>query len=167
MAVRVRAAGPDDQSVIAGLVRQARLNPRDLRWSRFVVAERERDRAVVAVAQVRVYPDGTRELASLVVQPARRSLGVATSLVDALMAAEDEAVYTVIDRRFIGHFAKWGFEEVDPATLPRSLARVYRMGRMVAAVGSVLRRQRIRLVPLRRPATGADPGHRLTTNPRT
>jgi len=56
MAVRVRAAGPDDQSVIAGLVRQARLNPRDLRWSRFVVAER--DRAVVGVAQVRVYPDG-------------------------------------------------------------------------------------------------------------
>jgi N-acetylglutamate synthase-like GNAT family acetyltransferase len=88
----------------------------------------------------------------MVVEPESRGHGIATRMVDALLADEQAPVYTLIDRRFVDHFARWGFARIDPRQLPRSVSRVYRIGRVVTAVGSVLRRQRIRILPLLRPA---------------
>lgn len=149
-AATVRWARADDQPVITAMVRRARLNPVGLQWQRFVIAER--DGRAIGVAQLRRHFDGCNELASLVVEPDSRGHGTATQLVDALLADERAPVYTLIDRRFVGHFARWHFTPVDPRELPRSVSRVYRTGRMVTAVGSVLRRKRIRIVPLLRPA---------------
>jgi amino-acid N-acetyltransferase len=148
--VTVRWAVKADQPHITAMVRRARLNPADLRWERFVIAER--DGHPVGVAQLRRHVDGATELASLVVEPECRGRGVAIRMVEALLADEQAPVYTLIDRRFVDHFARWGFARVDPRQLPRSVSRVYRIGRVVTAVGSVLRRQRIQIVPLLRPA---------------
>ena len=145
-----RAAHEEDQQVIGAMVRRARLNPADLRWERFVVAER--DGHPVGVAQLRRHRDDTIELASLVVAPEVRRQGVAARMVDALLADERAPVYALIDRRYVEHFARWGFAPVDPGQLPHPLSRGYRVGRLVTAVGSVLRRQRIRIVPLLRPS---------------
>ena len=73
-------------------------------------------------------------------------------MVDTLLADEQAPVYTLVDRRFVEHFTRWGFAPVDPRELPRSVSRAYRIGRAVTAVGSVARRQRIRIVPLLRSA---------------
>jgi N-acetylglutamate synthase-like GNAT family acetyltransferase len=154
--VTVRRAGQEDQAAIIALVRHARLNPRGLAWPRFVVAETDRD--IVGVAQVRLHPDGARELASLVVQSASRGQGIATAMIDALLAEERGEVYTLIDRRFRRHFERWGFRAVDPDQLPRSVSRVYRVGRVVTAIGALLRRERIRIMPLMRStSTGQSP----------
>jgi amino-acid N-acetyltransferase len=146
----VRRARPDDQPVITAMVRRARLNPAGLHWEQFVVGER--DGRAVGVAQLRRHPDGAKELASLVVEPRARGHGIATQLVDALLAGETAAVYALIDRRFAGHFARWGFRQVGPGELPRSVSRTYLIGRAVTTLGSLLRWQRIRIVPLLRPA---------------
>jgi len=148
----VRRATESDQAEITASVRGARLNPRNLHWERFVVAER--DGRLVGVAQVRQYADGVRELASLAVHPPVRGLGVGTALVDALLAGDDEPTYAIVDRRYAPHYARWGFGPVSPRALPRSVARVYRIGRIVTAVGSTLRPERIRLIPLHRPGRG-------------
>ena len=74
-------------------------------------------------------------------------------MVDALLAGETAAVYALIDRRFADHFARWGFRQVRPGELPRPVSRTYLIGRAVTTLGSLLRRQRIRIVPLLRPAT--------------
>jgi amino-acid N-acetyltransferase len=148
--VVVRRARPDDQPVITAMVRRARLNPAGLHWEQFVVGERA-GRAV-GVAQLRRHSDGTNELASLVVEPGAREHGIATQMVDALLAGETAAVYALIDRRFVGHFARWGFSQVGRGELPRSVSRIYLIGRVVTTLGSLLRRQRIRIVPLVRPA---------------
>ena len=132
------------------MVRRARLNPAGLQWEQFVVGER--DGRAVGVAQVRRYSDGTKELASLVVEPGARGHGVATQMVDTLLDGETAAVYTLIDRRFVGHFARWGFGQVGRSELPPSVSRIYLIGRVVTTLGSLLRRQRIRIVPLLRPA---------------
>jgi len=154
--VTVRKAGQEDQAAIAALVRQARLNPRDLAWARFVVAET--DQEIVGVAQVRLHPDGAHELASLVVQASLRGQGIATALIDALLAEKYGEVYTLIDRRFGPHFERWGFRAVDPGQLPRSVSRIYRVGRAVTTVASLLRREPIRIVPLKRsPSIGKSP----------
>ena len=131
------------------MVRRARLNPANLDWRRFVIAER--DGHAVGVAQLRRHSDGAIELASLIVEPDVRGHGIAGQMVDALLAEEQAPVYTLIDRRFAEHFTRWGFAPVDPSRLPRSVARVYRIGQVVTGFGSVVRRQRIRIVPLLRP----------------
>ena len=148
--VTVRRAREDDQPVIAAMVRGARLNPAGLHWQRFVVAECEGD--ALGVAQLRRHSDGAIELASMVVDADSRGRGIATQMVDALLADEPAPVYTLIDRRFVGHFTRWGFAPVEAGQLPRTVARVYLIGRVVTAVGSILRRQRICIVPLLRPA---------------
>jgi amino-acid N-acetyltransferase len=148
--VVVRRARPDDQPVITAMVRRARLNPAGLHWEQFVVGER--DGRVVGVAQLRRHSDGTKELASLAVEPGAREHGIATQMIDALLADETAAVYALIDRRFVDHFARWGFRQAGPSELPRSVSRIYLIGRAVTTLGSLLRRQRIRIVPLLRPA---------------
>jgi amino-acid N-acetyltransferase len=159
----VRRATADDQTAIIRLVREARLNPRSLRWERFVVG----------AAQVRRHPDGSRELASLVVRRQDRGHGVAGAMIDTLLADEPGPVFTVVDRRYAEHFRSWDFDPVDPARLPPSMRTQLRIGRVVTGVGSLLLRRRIRLQPLRRPpATRTDDpppcGHSAapcTTNP--
>ena len=153
MRIDIRPAREQDQAAITAMIRQARLNPANLHWSRFVVAER--DRRIVGVAQVRRHSDGAHELASLAVEPSARGHQVATRLVDALLRDQAAAVYTLIDRPFVGHFRRWGFAEIVPRQLPRSVRRVYRTGRVVTTVAAILVRRRIRIVPLRRPAARA------------
>ena len=150
MYAMVRPAQAADQPVISAMVRRARLNPSGLRWDRFVIGER--DGRTIGIAQVRKYSDGTKELASLVVEPGEREHGIATQMVDALLAEETGPVYALIDRRFISHFTRWDFRPVDPRELPRAISRTYLIGRVVTAIGSMLRRQRIRIVPLLRSA---------------
>jgi amino-acid N-acetyltransferase len=146
---RVRHATAGDQTAISRLVHQARLNPRSLDWRRFVIAEAAG--APIGVAQLRRHPDGSRELASLVVLAEHRDRGVAGRMIDALLNDEPGPVFTLVDRRYAQHFTRWDFHPVDPADLPRSIARQLRIGRLVTAIGSLLLRRRIRLLPLRRP----------------
>jgi amino-acid N-acetyltransferase len=145
----LRSARPGDQGAITAIVRQARLNPFRLNWSRFVVAER--DREIVGVIQVREHRDGTLELASLVVHPACRGHGVSTRLIDTALAGVHAEVFTVLDDRYTARFRRWGFLPVEPGRLPRPVWWTYRIGRVVTAGAALLGGRRIRLVPLRRP----------------
>jgi Acetyltransferase (GNAT) family len=85
--VVVRRARSDDQPVITAMVRRARLNPAGLHWEQFVVGER--NGRPVGVAQLRRHSDGAKELASLAVEPGAREHGIATQMVDALLAGRD------------------------------------------------------------------------------
>jgi N-acetylglutamate synthase-like GNAT family acetyltransferase len=147
--VEIRPAREQDQTAITAMIRRARLNPADVQWPRFMVAEQ--GGRIVGVGQVRVHADGAHELASLAVAPASRGNGVATGLVDALLRDQTTEVYTLIDRPFVEHFRRWGFQRIDAGQLPRSVRRVHRVGRLVTALASVIVRRRIRIVPLRRP----------------
>jgi N-acetylglutamate synthase-like GNAT family acetyltransferase len=145
---RIRRATVDDQAAIIRLVHQARLNPRGLDWRRFVIAEA--GDTPIGVAQVRRHPDGSQELASLVVLSEHRNRGIAGDMIDALLTDEPGPVYMLVDRRYAQHFTRWNFHRVDPADLPRSMAWQLRIGRLVTAIGSLLIRRRVRLLPLRR-----------------
>jgi amino-acid N-acetyltransferase len=150
VAERIRPATAGDQAEIGRLVRQARLNPRALDWRAFVIAEA--DDNPVGVAQVRRHPDGSRELASLVVVPAHRERGIAALMIDALLRNEGHTVFTLLDRRYAEHFTRWGFQPIPASELPKSMKRQLRLGQVVTGIGSLIRRQRIRLLPMYRPS---------------
>jgi N-acetylglutamate synthase-like GNAT family acetyltransferase len=67
----LRPDRPEDGPVIRRMIREARLNPFGLHIPRFWVAEVQGQ--VVGAVQIRPHRDGSRELASLVVDPAWRA----------------------------------------------------------------------------------------------
>ena len=144
----IRLARAADQADITALVREARLNPRGLHWSRFLVGDD--DGRIVGVAQVRLHSDGARELASLVGKPEYRGQGLAGHLIDGLVSSDHGRMHMLVDRPFADYFQRWGFHPTNPRSLPGSMSRQYRIGRVVTSIGSLILRRRIRIVPLER-----------------
>jgi N-acetylglutamate synthase-like GNAT family acetyltransferase len=146
----LRKATENDQAAITALVRQARLNPRGLAWPAFLVADR--DGEVVGAVQLRPHDDGARELASLVVRPDHRGHGIGMALLDRLLADEPGTVYVVTEREHAEPYERRGFSAATSSSLPRSMRRQLRIGRVATAILSIPAQRRIRLVPLRRAA---------------
>jgi hypothetical protein len=67
-------------------------------------------------------------------------------MLDALLADETAAVYALIDRRLVGQFAPLGVQTGRSQRAPAE-SRTYLIGRAVTTLGSLLRRQPIRIVP--------------------
>lgn len=125
---RLRPARPEDQAVIRRLVRQARLNPFDLHWSRFWVVEIAGQ--VVGAGQIRRHRDGSRELASLVVDPAWQGRGLGTMLVQALMAQEPGPLYLVCRAELEGFYRRFGFRRLSRQEMPPFFRWIDRIARL-------------------------------------
>jgi amino-acid N-acetyltransferase len=136
--LRVRRAGPADEAAIQALVRSERLNPTDLRWANFVVAcDGEQ---IVGAVQMRHHRDGSQELGSLVVAPGQRGRGVATRLIDALLAGFTGPVHMVTQRRHAAHFERWGFRPVGALRAPLAVRLNWLIGQSMT-LWSLLRRR--------------------------
>jgi len=149
--ISIRPATAADQGAIAGLIREVRLNPRDLDWRRFVVAA-DTGAGLVGCAQVRVHATGTHELASVAVTAARRRSGIGGRLVEAILAREPDVIYLMTRRETASYFERFGFRRIAPAEAPADFRRQFRIGQVFTTIISPLARRWIRIVPmLRRP----------------
>jgi N-acetylglutamate synthase-like GNAT family acetyltransferase len=146
--LHIRPALASDQAIIVELVRRARLNPRNLDWQRFLVAEE--GGAVVGIRQVKVHQAGTREIASGFVLPEYRRRGISTRLMSTLLQRETGALYLMCDRERSRYYEAFGFRRVPSRELPADFRREYYIGRVVTTLLSVPARRLIRIVPLRR-----------------
>jgi len=146
--ISIRPATLADQDRISGLIREARLNPRDLDWQRFVVADAEG--TLVGCAQVRVHARGTRELASVAVTPNRQGSGIGGRLVEAILAREPGVVYVMTRRETEGYFERFAFRRIEAAEAPSDFRRQFRIGQVITTVVSPLAGRWIRMVPMRR-----------------
>jgi amino-acid N-acetyltransferase len=116
MPIEIRPATADDQESIVALVRSERLNPTGLHWQKFVVAE-DAGR-IVGAAQIRKYKDGSRELASLVVEPSWREQGLATRMIETLLASEPGRLFVITSERRSAYLRAGGFRR-QIAVVPR------------------------------------------------
>jgi N-acetylglutamate synthase-like GNAT family acetyltransferase len=148
--ISIRPAIAADQEPISGLIREARLNPRDLDWRRFVVADARG--TLVGCAQIRVHARGTRELASVAVTPRLQGSGIGGRLVESILAQEPGTVYLMTRRETAGYFERFGFGRIAAADAPSDFRRQFRIGQVITTLISPLARRRIRIVPMRRPA---------------
>ena len=117
---RIRPALAADGPAIHRLVNDARLNPRDLDWRRFLVAEVAG--AVVACAQVRVHGGGSRELASVAVAADHRGTGLGRAISEAAIAGEPvRPLYLYTESRTVPFWERFGFGLIDGEDVPSDL----------------------------------------------
>ena len=149
MTPAIRPATAGDVPAIRALIREARLNPRDLAWRRFLVADDAG--VVVACAQVRVHGRGSRELASVAVATSHRGHGLGRAIAEATIAREPfRPLYLYTESRTAAFWERLGFTAVEGDDVPLDMRAALRIGRLATAIYSVVVRQRLRIVALRR-----------------
>lgn len=150
LAVVVRRATERDQQAIRALVHSERLNPTGLNWPNFLVAATEG--CIVGAVQMRKHADGSRELGSLVVAKEARGQGVASRMIDAMLAGDPDPVWLITPAPNAGAYSKWGFKQIETRAAPAKVRRNHLMGSLVRVISFVMRRPMRRLVILERPA---------------
>lgn len=110
-----RPARAEDQGLIRAWIRRYGLNPLSSGWRRFTLVSRSVDGPVVAIGQIKVHDDGSRELASIAVAEAERGRGVARALIERLLADEPGEIYLTCAPRLCAFYEPFGFVEVHGA----------------------------------------------------
>ena len=147
----IRRARAADQADITALhPARGPINPRGLGRGSVVADD---DGRIVGVAQFRLHSDGAP--ASLRPLWSSRSTAVkalASHLIGGLVSGDHARMHMLVDRPFAAHYQRWGFQPTNPRSLPGSMSRQYRIGRVVTSIGSLILRRRITMsVPLERP----------------
>ncbi len=123
----IRPARAAEDAVIRSLIRAERLDPLNVHWENFLVAEAHG--RIIGIGQVKPYP-GARELGSLVVAADRRETGVGAALITALIAREHGPLYLFCLAFREPYYAKFGFRSITADQVPASLQKKYRVGQV-------------------------------------
>jgi amino-acid N-acetyltransferase len=106
-----------------------------LNWPNFIVAEE--GGAVVGIGQVKAHGDGSRELASLVVVPARQGSGIGSSLIRTLLASYPGVLHLTCRRELHGYYERFGFRRLDRAEYPPYFARMIPLVNLIGRLGGL------------------------------
>jgi N-acetylglutamate synthase-like GNAT family acetyltransferase len=123
----IRPATEVDQRTIRRLIAEARINRMSLNWPNFVVAQDDDSDggAIVGVGQVKAHGDGSRELASIAVIPARQRQGIGRAIIETLLAREADAVlYLTCRRELETYYVRFGFRHLDAPDYPPYFRRI-------------------------------------------
>ena len=130
MPLTIRPATQADQETIRRLIKEAGINRMNLKWPNFVVAED--GGAIAGIGQVKTHGDGTRELASIAVIPARQSQGIGGAIIKALLVREQGVVHLTCRRQLQGYYERFGFRRLEPAEFPPYFKRLLPIINVVA-----------------------------------
>lgn len=153
--IEIRPAVEADGATIRSMVREARLVPTNLHWSRFLVAEE--GELIVGIQQVKVHKGGTREVASRAVRPQFRRRGIGTELMRAALARESGPLYLRCNEEWARYYERFGFRRVEPTGLPTDFRRDYRVGTTIVAIRFLFARRKLRFIPMKRDGYRARP----------
>ena len=126
VAFRLRPACVEDERILRSLVRKEHLNPMGIHWPRFTVAVDQND-MVIGCAQVKVHFDGSRELASLVVDESWRGEGIARALITSLLNEHPGVIYLTCTARLEPLYQHFGFRTLSAGEMPPYFRRIYRL----------------------------------------
>ena len=121
----IRPARADEEPIIRSMIKRERLDPLNVHWQNFLVAEEERH--LVGIGQIKPYPGG-RELGSLIVVPERRRSGVAAAIIRALIARENEPLVLFCLTFRERYYSRFGFRRATLRDLPASFKFKYALG---------------------------------------
>ena len=144
MPITLRPATVADQKPIRDLIHAVGINPTNLNWERFIIAES--DGEFTGCVQIKPHSGGLRELASLAVKPDQQGQGIGGQLIRALSEHERGELYLMCRSNLATYYESFGFKVVDPAQVPGSFKLQMRFGRLLAKLTrfeglSVMRRE--------------------------
>lgn len=91
------------------MIHRAQINPTGLDWRHFIVAVDGRDR-LVGCGQVKQHKDGSRELASIAVEPEWRHQGVASNIIYHLLALYPGRLFLTCRANLGPFYERFGFQ---------------------------------------------------------
>ncbi len=104
----------------------------NLHWEHFILAVDEQGQ-MIGCGQIKTHRDGSRELASIAVEPCCRGQGVARALIERLMAGAKPPLYLTCRGSLIPLYEKFDFRVVgstkDMPPYFRLIARIFRIVR--------------------------------------
>jgi N-acetylglutamate synthase-like GNAT family acetyltransferase len=156
--VVIRVASAADQPAIRRIVRDANINPFSLDWRRFLVAER--DGRIIGVGQVKPHGDGSRELASIAVLPDWRGRGIASAVIQALLARESGPLYLTCRSPLESFYLRFGFQRIERDEMSPYFRRISWVANPPRFVARLFGQSEIWILIMKRYATpvSASPG---------
>jgi len=148
MNITIRPARPEDQETIVSYVRQAKINPRNLHWENFLVAEE--NGKLIGMRQVKVHKQGTREVGSGFVLPEYRCQGISAHLMNEILSREQGVLYLMCRDQRAPYYEQFGFQQVGVDQLPADFYKEHRLGRIVTFLMSMFRKEKVRIIPMKR-----------------
>jgi len=123
----LRMATQADEKTIRDLIHLVHINPMDLKWQRFLVAE-DPEGIFLGCGQIKVHRGGVLELASIAVVPEARYQGIASQIIQRLIKSTSENLYLTCRARLETFYIPFGFERItDPNLLPAYFFRIIRL----------------------------------------
>jgi len=144
----IRPAVPTDQPAIVSLIRQAKINSRNLHWEHFLIAEE--DGQIVGIRQVKVHKQGTREVASGFVLPEYQHRGISAQLMNEILSREKGTLYLMCAKRWKKYYEQFGFWDVKLSELPTDFHREYLIGKFMTTLISIFILRNLNIIPMKR-----------------
>lgn len=119
----IKPASEDDFRAIRSIVRSARINPTGLDWHRFLVAV-TLDGEVIGCGQVKPRGKDILEIASIAVKPDFRGRGIASLIIQQLIANNRTPLYLMCRSSLERFYAKFGFLVLVRQEMPPYYQRI-------------------------------------------
>ncbi len=123
---RIRKALASDSPSIRALIYRVGINPFGLDWRRFLVAVDEDDQ-VIGSGQIKPHGDGTREMASIAIQPEWQGRGMGREIIERLLAENRLPLYLTCRSRMVPYYERFGFRVLRVEEMPPYFRRIYRL----------------------------------------
>jgi N-acetylglutamate synthase-like GNAT family acetyltransferase len=125
------AALETDFPAIQALIRETGINPLALDWRRFTVAKTVEGQKFIGCGQLKPHGDGSVELASIAVTSAWRRQGVASTIIQKLMADGPRPLYLTCLSHNGPFYEKFGFRSIHGDELPKYFRRLSKVAGLV------------------------------------
>jgi amino-acid N-acetyltransferase len=129
----LRPATAEDDSAIRRQVRLGKINPTGLDWRRFIVAVAPNGE-VIGCGQIKPHGDGSREVASIVVEPDWRGQGVARAVIERLLYENPGDLYLMCRSKLGPFYEKFGFRGLSEEEMPKYFRRISRVAGLLHAL---------------------------------
>jgi len=148
MSITIRAATQADQQTIVSMIREAKINPRNLHWEHFRIAEE--DGKIVGIRQVKVHKECTKEVASGFVLPEYRRRGISAQLMKEILGREKGDLYLMCAKRRKNYYEPFGFRDAKLGELPPDFQREYLIGKIITTLISIVTLRNLNIIPMKR-----------------
>jgi N-acetylglutamate synthase-like GNAT family acetyltransferase len=129
----IRNARESESGQIKDLIRLVGINPMDLDWKRFVVAVNDRDE-MIGCGQIKPHGQAILELASIAVYPEHQGKGVASAIIEHLLANSPRPMYLMCESSRGSLYEKFGFRVIAYDEMPRYFQRISKLAGLMTTL---------------------------------